>query len=254
MIRSPHDHDPNVITGNRNKIDLSALKAPVSSGFSFGDGGSAPPRPTGGMGSGPAPQQPAQQGGIPVDPSVDQQADPTKKEESLKDVQAKCKNLRIKIYGYYNKLPEMMALVDWPHPIVSIMHWNLEQLEELYQAVIESRDASSISGGPMLHNGLVNGMEQIGIQYGFYLNGFAEEMMLDMEAKNLKVRLKQLVTILEIEHGLGIQSPLLEYAGLMFGTAAMRHQRLKNEDRTLFYQQQQIEQVPDDILNEFSHL
>ena len=221
--------------------------------------------PAGGPTGGPAPtnapgptnlSQP-QQPQIPEDPNnPNQPANPNapKDEEEQKKYDDKCRTLRLKIYGYYNKLPEMMALADFPTPITSILHWNLEQLQELYNGVIESRDAHSITGGALAHNAVTNFIEVIGIQQGFFLNGFAQEVALETEAQNLKLRLAQLVKINEIEFGMGIKHPLVEYLVLMGGVAARRHMMLANSDRNLFVTAQQFEAVPPDVEKEFEHL
>jgi len=247
MEYQPHSQDPNVIFGNKRRFDLSALQSPSSG---LGD------MPSGTSGGPPDLSQP-QHPQIPEDPNnPNGQTNPNtpKNEGEQQEYNKKCSNIRIKIYGYYNKLPEMMSLVTFPTPITSIMHWNLEQLEELYGSVLESRDAHSITGGALAHNAITNFIEVIGIQQGFFLNGFAQEVAVETEAQNLKIRLRQLVFINEIELGFGIKNPHVEYLVLMFGVAARRHMMLANSDRSMFVTAQQFELVPPDVEKEFSHL
>lgn len=197
---------------------------------------------------------PAAAAPIPEEQGKPEQHKPPTSDEEQARYNDKCKTMRIKIYGYYNKLPEMMSLVTFPTPITSIMHYNFEQLEELYNSIVESRDAHSVTGGALAHNALTNFVEIMGVNQGFYLNGFAQEVAIEAEAQNLKLRLGQLVKILEIEYGFGIRHPLAEYALLMGGIAARRHMMLANSDRSLFVTAAQFEPVPSDVQNDFSHL
>src|SRR3990167_851125 len=107
MQYQPHSQDPNVIFGNKRRFDLSALQSP-SSGLDSGPSG-----PSGGTSGGPSggapnlsqPQQPQ----IPEDPNnPNNQTNPNdpKNANEQQEYNKKCSNIRIKIYGYYNKLPE----------------------------------------------------------------------------------------------------------------------------------------------------
>jgi hypothetical protein len=233
--------EPNTIIGNAGGVDFSALRAPSEGGATV--------LPTG------DPVTVRGITGIQTDPNMPLSNEEAEKEkEKINSDKEKCKTLRLKLYGYYHKLPEMMGMVDWPSPIQTINQYSLEQLGELYDAVIDSRNVSSISGGGMLHNGLSQGLETMLISQGFMVNGFADAVSVESEAKNVKRRLKQLVTIIEIEHQLGIQNPLLEYAAIMGGTAMMLHRLNMKENRDLVVEFQAQEPVPGDVLNQFSDL
>lgn len=233
--------EPNTIIANAGGIDFSSLRAPPEGGNTV--------LPTG------DPQSIRDMTGIQTDPNMPlSKEDAAKEKEKLDTEKQKCKTLRLKLYGYYHKLPEMMGLVDWPSPIQTLNQYSLDQLEELYEAVIDSRNVSSISGGGMLHNGFSQGIETMMISQGFMVNGFADAVSVETEAKNVKKRLNQLVTILEIEHQLGIQNPLLEYGAIMGGTAMMLHRLNMKQNRDLVVEYQAQEPVPGDVMNQFADL
>ncbi len=187
--------------------------------------------------------------------------DPSQKQqEGIDDPKVlaeKEKKLRLKLYGYWYNLPELVqtgGLVDWPNPINAMGQYSLTQLEQIYEQVQIALAVTSQGGGAMLHNALTQIIETVGISQGWHLNGYAEELHVETVAKNLADRLRQLVLIVQIEYGLGIRNPLLEYGTILVGKAGERHRRLKNEDSNLFFEKQQYEIVPPGIDSDFSHL
>lgn len=219
----------------------------------------APPQPlhNNGEPGGDAGIQDNTAGQNPVDPSNQQagsDANQISDPEKLKEHE---KALRLKLYGYFYKLKELVCdggMVDWPTPINTLGQYSLQQLEELYEQVKVAVAVCSQGVGVFMHNAGCQFVETMGISAGFKFNGFAEEMRLQTMAKNLQDRVRQLVTILEIEYALGFRNPLIEYATLMTGCAMDRHRRLEAEDANLFFEAQQYEAVPPDMVNDFSHL
>lgn len=251
------NNDRNTILGNKGRFDLSALRAPASSMMQAPLASGTGSRSATGSSAGqpistvmPQTTDGSTQPQAPVDPANPQ----GNADQTLEQKQTLEKNLRLKIYGYFKKLPEMMGLVDFPTPITQIKYWGLEELQKLYDTVIESRDAESITGGIMIYNALVNAVEVFGIQYGYYLNGYAKDMMLENQIRNTKQRIAQLVTINEIEFGFGIQNPLVELGMLLATSATQRHLLQKDSNKTLFMEAQQFEPVPQGIVDEFRDL
>lgn len=192
---------------------------------------------------------------IPATDAGREEAEHTQDSEREKD-DKKLRDIKLKLFGYYMKLPELVrsTFVEWPNPITAISQYTLEQAEELYEQCLQSVAVMSQGGGTLMHNAACQFIETGGISMGYKLNGFSEEMRLETIAKNLTERLRQLVAQLEIEHGLGIKNPLLEYAAIMMGAAAHRHHRLTTQDANLFFEQQQHDEVPPGLVNDFSHL
>lgn len=179
--------------------------------------------------------------------------DPKKIEEEKLEM----KKIRKKLFGYFHKLPELVCntFVEWPNPISQLTTYSIDQLRELYDLVLESIEVTSVMGGAITHNTAIQMVETVGIQYGgFRLNGLAEELRLETVAKNLQDRLRQLVTMLEIEYGMGFKNPFIEYMMLVSGVAMKRHYMLSKSAEDLVFEKQQYDAIPLDIERQFQHL
>lgn len=157
--------------------------------------------------------------------------------------------LKRKIMGYKNNLAHMVSKIQWP----DIDNLDVDAARKLYAQIRLERDTYSTCGGGLLHNGVAHAMEQIGIHFGMCVNGYASAMQLPAGI-DVKERLKELVKIMEVEYGIGIQNPMLEYAAIMLGTFSHCHMTQKLSKDSLWILQQQAEVVPRSVVNRYDNL
>jgi hypothetical protein len=157
--------------------------------------------------------------------------------------------LKRKIIGYKNNLSHMVSKIQWP----DIDSLDIDAARKLYSQIRLERDTYSTCGGGLLHNGIAHAMEQIGIHFDLCVNGYAQAMQLPAGI-DVKERLKELVKIMEVEYGIGIQNPMLEYAAIMIGTFSHCHMTQKLSKDSLWILQQQAEVVPRSVVTRYDNL
>lgn len=157
--------------------------------------------------------------------------------------------LKRKIIGYKNNLSHMVSKIQWP----DVEELDIDAARKLYAQIRLERDTYSTCGGGLLHNGIAHAMEQIGIHFNCCVNGYAQAMQLPAGI-DVKERLKELVKIMEVEYGIGIQNPLLEYAAIMIGTFSHCHMTQKLSKDSLWILQQQAEVVPRSVVTRYDNL